>query len=105
MTNAQIISEARFALMEQGIIGTTGRVLQVVDSDGNQTEIPEPEEIHTYQAWKELGYQVQKGQKAIAQFTIWKHTTRTNKETGEDEQKMFMKNSSFFKRSQVEAIA
>lgn len=105
MTNQEIITEARFALMKQGIIGTSGRMIEVTDKDGNKKQIAEPEEIHTYQAWKDLGYQVQKGQKAIARFTIWKHTEKENKETGKKDEKMFMKNACFFKASQVEAIA
>lgn len=104
MTNAQIITSARFSLMEQGVIGSTGRMIEIEDENGKRT-VPEPEEIHTYQAWKQLGYQVKKGQKAIAAFTIWKHTSKENKETDEKEDKMFMKNAHFFKPSQVEAIA
>lgn len=64
----------------------------------------EVEEIHTYAKWKELGYQVQKGEKAIAQFTIWKHTSKKNEEAEEDEGRMFMKKASFFKQSQVKKI-
>ena len=55
-----------------------------------------------------MGYQVKRHEKAIAQFPIWKHTSKTvkNKETGEDENKenMFMKTASFFKMSQVEKV-
>ena len=65
--------------------------------------------------WKQLGYQVKKGQKAVASFTIWKHTSK--KEEMEvtytdgtkgieevDNSRMFMKLSSFFSASQVEKI-
>ena len=106
MTNAQIITNARFALMEQGIIGTTGRTIKFLDGEGNEKELPEPEQIHTYQTWKELGYQVKKGSKAVARFTIWKHVEgKKNQDTDEETpSRMFMKNASWFSASQVEAI-
>ena len=105
MTNAMIIFNNSVELMEQGIIGTTGRTVVVEDQNGNKKEIKEPEAIHTYAKWKELGCQVQQGQKAVASFCIWKHTVKeTNDETKEDESKMFMKKASFFKFSQVEKM-
>lgn len=78
-------------------------LMEVEDKDGNKQQVEIPEEIHTYAEWKQMGYQVQKGQKAITQVVIWKHTTHEN-EDGEDESKMFMKKASFFKQSQVEKI-
>ena len=63
------------------------------------------EEIHTFQKWKSLGYSVKRGEKAVASFTIWKHTTKTDKESGEEETAMFMKKAAFFSTSQVEKIA
>ena len=111
MTNAEIIYREQVELMKAGIIGTTGRMFEVVivNKDGEEEKkmVPEPEPIHTYQMWKSLGYQVQKGQKAVAQFTIWKHASKVvENEDGEEKQKssMFMKKASFFKLSQVEKI-
>lgn len=60
------------------------------------------EECHTYSKWKQLGYQVQRGSKAVFQATIWKHTTCER--DGEIEERMFMQKASFFSRSQVEKI-
>lgn len=105
MTNEMIILHERVVLMEQGILEGTGQFVTVEDGDGNKKQLELPEEIHTYAAWKEMGYQVQKGQKAIASFTIWKHTSKENEETGERKENMFMKRASFFKRSQVETMA
>lgn len=105
MTNAMIILNEQCRLLEEGILKPTGRVFEYVDGDGNKVSLPEAEEIHTYQKWKELGYQVQKGQKAIAKFPIWKYVEK--KAESEDEKgkmSMFMKNSSWFSRSQVEEI-
>lgn len=103
MTNNMIILMERVELMKQGILDGTGVYMTVEDKDGNKQQVEIPEEIHTYAKWKQMGYQVQKGQKAITQVVIWKHTTREN-EDGEDESKMFMKKASFFKQSQVEKI-
>ncbi len=104
MTNEQIISSAAQQLAEAGAIKYTGRVFKLRDADGLEIELKETEAIHTYNAWKALGFQVQRGQKAVAKFTIWKHATKTDKETGEEESKMFMKTAAFFSASQVEPI-
>jgi alpha-glucuronidase len=120
MTNAQIIFNNSLTLMEQGIIKGTGQMMKaiIINKDGKEEEklVEIPEEIHTYAAWKNLGYQVKRGEKAKAQFTIWKHVSKkeemevkyTDGTTGIEEvdaSKMFMKLSSFFSASQVEAIA
>lgn len=105
MTNEQIIFEARCELMREGKIGKSGNVYKAVDADGNERIYEEPEEIHTYQAWKEQGYQVQKGQKAVARIVIWKYAVSKAKDGEEDgKEHMFMKNSAFFTRAQVEPI-
>lgn len=110
MTNAQIIFNASMELMKAGTIGTTGRTFTYQTEDGGQITVQEPEPIHTYAAWIEKGYQVRKGEKAIAQITIWKqgksYTTK-DKETGEEVEKegrMFQKTAYFFKASQVDKI-
>ena len=109
MTNADIIFTNSQELMKAGIIGKTGRTFtaKVINEDGEEEEVvvEEAEPIHTYNGWKERGYQVQKGEKAIAQFMIWKHVTKKAKVEGEDDEtKMFMKKASWFKLSQVEPI-
>ena len=109
MTNADIIFTNSQELMKAGIIGKTGRTFtaKVINADGEEEEVvvEEAEPIHTYQKWKELGFQVQKGEKAVAQFMIWKHVTKkAEKEGEEDERKMFMKKASWFKLSQVAPI-
>lgn len=113
MTNAQIIFNKSIELMNNGKIGTTGRTLQIRTASNEIQEILEPEPIHTYAAWKQLGYQVKKGSKAVAQFSVWKHVSKKEdvevtytdgtKGTEEiDNSKMFMKLASFFTISQVE---
>lgn len=69
--------------------------------------ITENECIHTYQHWKAIGFQVKKGEKAIAKFPIWKYGTKTI-ETDDGEQhvkgRCFSKMSAFFSSRQVEPI-
>ena len=113
MTNQMIILMESVKLMEQGLLKSTGEKIVIKDQNGSEKELDVPEEIHTYKKWKDLGYQVQKGQKSIAKFQVWKHTgkkTETmtdedgNEVEAEDRGHMFMKTAAFFSRSQVEAI-
>lgn len=104
MTNQMIIMMNQVELAKEGILDYTGRTIDVKMPDDSVMSFKEVEEIHTFQKWKSMGFQVQKGEKAVAQFMIWKHVSKKNKETDEDESKMFMKKASFFKRSQVKEI-
>ena len=113
MTNAEIIFAQGQALAKEGKIGYTGRTFEAVDHAGNKITVKETEEIHTFQRWKAMGYQVQKGQKAVAKIQIWKHTGKKQESVTDsngnemeyvDKGHMFMKVAAFFSRSQVEAI-
>lgn len=113
MTNAQIIFNQSMELMKAGIIGTTGRSFTYEDTDGNKHTIEEPEPLHTFQKWKELGYIVKKGEHAKAAFTIWKAGKgKKEAEAAADADgdntpegvKMFMKKAFFFTFDQVEKI-
>ena len=96
MTNFEIIYEQRKKLFQEGKIGAAGADF---------------EEIHTYATWKKLGYQVKKGEHAIAKFTIWKYAEKRSRaeddEEGREEAqgRMFPKLSFFFSPAQVEPIA
>lgn len=92
MTNAEIIFRESMELVKEG-------KLELVN------ELPEP--IHTFAKWKSLGYQVRKGEKAIAKITIWKYTSKkTEDEDGNEIEngRCFPKVSAFFKSSQVEKV-
>lgn len=103
MTNEQIIFNERMELMKNGIIGKSGRKILVADMYGNQKEIEEPEQMHTYAEWKKRGYTVKHGQHAVSKLTIWKHTrAKAEKEGDKDKEKMFMKTAFFFSASQVD---
>lgn len=95
MTNAAIIEHESIMLVEQGI-------LKMVNIGG--IDIPEP--IHTFNGWKERGYQVKKGEHSKIKFPIWKHTTKTVEKDGKEEERsnMFQKVSAFFTFDQVEPI-
>lgn len=111
VTNLEIIETAKQQLFAEGILKATGRYF-TAKVNGEEVTLPEIEEIHTFQAWKALGYQVQKGEKAIAAFEIWKYAAK--KKAGksaklaenEEEEKgyCFLKLSHFFKGSQVKKI-
>lgn len=105
MTNAMIIFYESQKLAEEGILNYTGREAKYVDENGEEKVYKEVEPIHTYAAWKELGYQVQKGEKAKAQIIIWKFVSGKKEESDEEPSgKMFMKKASFFTMAQVKSI-
>lgn len=116
MTNEQIIFQAAQDLAEQGIIAFTEETIELTDSDGKTKEFKLTEPIHTYQRWKEYGYQVKKGEKAIAKIQIWKPYAKKEEQekTSETERvelselfkqrRMFMKTAAFFSESQVQPI-
>lgn len=106
MTNAMIILHESISLMNDGKLNGSGQFAEVETADGKIT-IELPEEIHTFNGWKERGYQVKKGEKSSIKFPIWKHTAKkVETENGEEEEKarMFMKMSAFFTAAQVEPI-
>ena len=113
MTNAQIIFAQAQSLAEQGLIKYTGRTFKAQNPAGEIVEIKETEAIHTFATWKSMGYMVQKGEKAVAAFTIWKHSASKkdsvqDKDGNElqyvDKGRMFMKTAHFFSASQVAKI-
>lgn len=106
MTNAEIILRESIKLAKEGIIKTTDRMIEV---DGQAVQ--EPEEIHTFNAWKMMGYTVKKGEHAKASFPIWKFKAN-KKDKKEDELdgegetgKMFMAKAFFFTEDQVQPTA
>ena len=118
MTNAMIILTESIRLMEEGKLNGSGNYAEIETADGTMT-IELPEDIHTFNGWKQRGYQVKKGEKSSIKFPIWKHTTKMLKtDTGNAEldkanamvneqggqTNMFMKVSAFFTAAQVEPI-
>ena len=71
MTNRMIVFMERCKLMEDGIIGGTGRFVEIETDEGTKT-LEEPEEIYTVLEWNKKGFQVIKGETHIAECVIWK---------------------------------
>lgn len=118
MTNAQIILHESVRLMNDGILKGTGRKA-VLETPLGPVEVEQPEPIHTFQRWKELGFSVKKGEKSNIKILIWKHTTKQlDTDTGNAEldkmnaqinaqggqTNMFMKTAAFFTAAQVEPL-
>ena len=110
MTNAQIIFERSVTLMNSGIIKGSGKFLNVIDENGNESLLEIPEPLHTFNEWKKLGYVVRRGQKAKAFIQIWKYAEpkakddEASKVLTEEEKHFFMKNAAFFAFDQLEPI-
>ena len=104
MTNAQIVMNNALELLDRGILKPSGRMFVQVMPDGSQMEIPEPEVIHTYSGWKHRGFQVRKGQRAVARFPIWHHSGKVDEETGIESGACYQKMASWFTAEQVERV-
>jgi len=108
VTNRQIIFLAACGLVEDGKISTTGRMIDFELDDGMVITVPEPEPIHTFQAWKALGYKVKRGEHAVAKLAIWKYVDKKKKEEEQEEENAvkaghcIKKESHFFALHQVQ---
>ena len=109
MTNAEIIMRERMELAEQGILATSPDTF--IDVDGEEVEMEVPEEIHTFDYWKNAGRCVKYGEHAVAKFAVWSPTKASRKEQAEAEakgekpkMKMYMRMTSFFKKDQTETL-
>lgn len=112
MTNEQIILESRVFLMKEGLLKGTGVKMEYHTESGEVEEIEMPEEIHTFNTWKKLGYVVKKGEHSIARFPIWQKVKSKAKQEdeGKDEEKeekngrYYKKVAFFFTIEQVEKV-
>ena len=112
MTNASIILNESIRLMKSGILSGTGHFIDIVDEDGKTEQLEIPEEIHTFNAWKQRGYIVRKGEHAVASFPIWKYIGSKRKESDEPQETdesgsngyCRMKLSHFFPAAQVQPL-
>ena len=87
MTNRMIVLMERCKLMEDGIIGGTGRFVEIETDEGTKT-LEEPEEIFTVKEWNKRGFLIKTGETHIAEFYIWKRDNgkgkKANAENPED---------------------
>ena len=108
MTKAEIILNNSVFLMEQGVLKETDQRIQFKDEDGKVREVALPEPIHTYAAWKKLGFQVKRGEHAVAKFPVWKFVAGKKKEEELEEGqelksgRCYMRVAFFFTADQVE---
>ena len=82
---------------------TNNMIIEMYKAENNLT-VP----LHTYTKWKQLGYQVKKGEKSEHRITIWKACTKKvhDEESAEiiETNKMIMKTACFFTIAQVEKV-
>lgn len=122
MDNATIVLNERLKLMEEGKIGSTGRTLEFTVEDGTTKMILEPEPLLTYDAWKQYGFIVKRGEHATAIIEIWmpKKKTSSKKKNAEktddtaasadkaevspEKQDFYKKRAFFFRRCQVQKM-
>lgn len=119
MTNELIILHESLRLMEDGKLKGTGQYADVDFGNGMKATIELPEEIHTFNGWKQRGFSVKKGEKSDIRIMIWKYTSKMldtdtgNAETDKMNQmineqggqsNMFRKVAAFFTAAQVEPI-
>ena len=83
MTNKTIVWMERVRLMDEGIIGGTGRTVEIETEDGVKT-FEEPEEIFTVKEWNKRGFLIKTGETHIAEFCIWKHESKGKKANAEN---------------------
>lgn len=72
MTNNQIILNESVRLMQEGVLKIAG-YMDGENENGEPVRIALPEEIHTFNGWKSLGFIVKKGEHARAAFPVWKY--------------------------------
>ena len=74
MTNYAIIEAEKQRLAAEGVLHYTGRIFKAETATGELVEVAEVEDIHTFAAWKKLGFSVKRGEHARAVFPVWKYT-------------------------------
>jgi len=73
----------------------TERILNNVDFDL---------EINTFAGWNRNGYTINKGSKALFTTQIWKPCKNKNKETEQEQKRMYLVKASYFSINQVTKI-
>ena len=64
MTNETIILNESIRLMKEGMLKGTGEFIEFEKEDGTKEKVELPEEIHTFNGWKQRGFSVKKGEKS-----------------------------------------
>lgn len=85
--------------------------IEIIEGERILNNINEDLVLDTFQGWKNKGYQIIKGQKALFKTKIWKPRKQEAKSEENEEQKEELKNSrfilvnsAFFSNEQVQKI-
>ena len=94
MTNQEIIfKEACMAKLY-----TEEEALAIIAEHGSLS-------LHTYATWKQLGYQVKKGEHALITCKLWKKKQSKDDDENDPDAPMYLVKSFLFSKDQVEAIS
>lgn len=107
--NEMLIMMESVRLMKEGILKGSGKFTEA-EINGKIERFEIPEEIHTYNKWKELGFQVQKGETSFIKFRVWyfrkgRQEQEIEGDAAENSQrrggKCYLKMTAFFTADQV----
>lgn len=84
--------------MDEGIIKSTGNLIQIQLPSGSWINVPEPEEMNTLKVWESRKLKLKEGELPVTRIKTWK--PYKNK----DSQGVIFKFTDFYIRSQFEEI-
>lgn len=93
MTNSEIILKA----VIENKIYTKEQAKEILEGGH---DIP----VHTYAAWKKLGFQVKKGEKASIKIKLWRAIKKKDEKAEKDELQFILVNTSLFTEEQVKKL-
>ena len=78
----------------------------IIDAYKAENGFPLDYPLFTYASWLQQGYRVKKGEKCRHRVPLYKHTTKTIKQDGQEQTvgKCFIKTANLFTMEQVEKI-
>lgn len=78
----------------------------IIDAYKAANNIPLTSPLYTWGVWRNLGYQVKKGEKCRHRVALYKHTEKMIKQDGQERTvgRCFVKTANLFEMSQVERM-
>ena len=79
----------------------------IIDAYKAANNLPLDSPLYTWGVWRNLGYQVKKGEKCRHRVALYKHTTKKIEQDGQERTvgRCFVKTANLFTSEQVEKIA
>lgn len=79
----------------------------IIEAYKTAHDIPLTAPLYTWGVWRNLGYQVKKGEKCRHRVALYKHTTKKIEQDGQERTvgRCFVKTANLFTSEQVEKIA